>query len=36
MPDISNIKILLLYLIIINSIGLALFGLDKWRAKSGA
>lgn len=35
MPDISNIKILLFYLIIINIIGLALFGLDKWRAKSG-
>lgn len=36
MPDISNIKILLLYLLIINVINLALFGLDKRRAKSGA
>lgn len=36
MPEISNIKILLLYFIIINVIGLTLFGLDKWRAKRGA
>ncbi|NLB80274.1 MAG: DUF1294 domain-containing protein [Clostridiaceae bacterium] len=36
MPDISNIKILLLYFIIINIIGLVLFGLDKRRAKRGA
>lgn len=36
MPEISNIKILLLYFVIVNIIELALFGLDKWRAKRGA